>query len=161
MISKELKGWTVSNMLIVPILKLNRSHLRKLGFINSFLFNGEADYQMEFVIHMLFKPKDVLDFNLFVDALRETEELVDESDYAGGYVLLTLKLPKEYAKDYEILWTGKYSKLSREYQRNFPVTIKYHDERGRPVESKTIQYMIFNKDQELREMWEMDFNVVM
>ena len=161
MISADLKRWTVSNMLVLPILKLNRKHLNELGFINSFLFNGEADDELEGVIHLLFKPVKKDDFNLYADALRETGDLVDESDYYGGYTILTLKLPEEFKEDYEILWTGKYSRLSKEYKKQFPVTIKYSDRRNRPVESKTIQYMIFNRDPELREMWEEEFGMTM
>lgn len=163
MIAKDLKEWTVSNLFMVPLLKIGRGKLEKLGFVNSYLYNGEEfeEYPSN-SIHLLFQPKSMDRFNNFLLAEREEgKNIVDEKDYSNGYVLVTYELPQAYTKDYALILEGRYSETSDEYQLNIPGIVRYTKDNGKSVTDMTLQHMVFSKYAHLKRHWEEEFNVQM
>lgn len=161
-ISDEMRQWTVSNMLIVPILGIGRIKLGKYGFINSFLFNEEEEVVYENVIYLLFNPPSIEQFNQFLFEERERGvNIVQEIDYPGNYVMIVYKLPDKFKGDYALIWEGKYSQLSADYKKIIPSTIRYTKANGFTSTDKTIQHMLFDKDPVLRKFWEEELNVIM
>lgn len=163
-ISKEIRNWTVSNLFLVPILKIGRGKLQNLGFINSYLFNDEDPDEIypDNSIHLLFCPKSTEKFNDFMLAERDSEnDVIEERDYPGGFILVTYRLPKRFEKDYALIWDGKYSKTSEEYQSCIPAMVKYTKKNGVSVTDMTLQHMVFKKYEPLRRNWEQEFNVQM
>lgn len=161
-VSEELKQWTVSNLFLVPILAIGREKLRRQGFVNSYLYNGEEEHQIENALHLLFNPTDLEKFNDFVFQEKEKgAPIIDEKDYLGNNIILTYQLPTEFTKDYELLWQGKYSAMSEAFKKRIPKQVKYTDYKGVMVTNITIQHMIFDRYEPLRKYWEEAFNVEM
>ena len=162
MIRDDLLLWTVSNLFYVPMFKIGRPKLAKHGFVNSYLFNGESEEQIENAIYLLFKPDNMELFNDFVEELREKKvPIIGENDYPDGFVLLTLQLPSKYQKDYDLIWEGAYSKTSEDFQKTIPSYVKYNKPNGVSVTDMTIQHMIFSRYEFLRRHWESSLNIVM
>jgi hypothetical protein len=162
MISNDLKEWTVSNIFLVPILKIGRNRLATVGFINSFLYNDEEDILYDNAIHLLFLPQSLDLFNMFIDEERERNStIVDEHDYPGGYIIVTYILPSKFEKDYAKLWEGDYSGLSNEFKNAIPKEIKYTKANGITAVDMSVQHMVFTKHEPLRKFWEKEFNVIM
>lgn len=160
----ELKDWTVSNLFIVPLLRIGRGRLEGLGFINSYLINGEEPDEVypDTCIHLLFCPKYIEKFNDFILAQKESEnQIIQERDYPGGFILITYKLPSKFDRDYQFIWEGKYSKVSEEFQRMVPSVVRYTREDGVTTSDMTLQHMVFKKYAPLRRNWEAEFNVQM
>lgn len=162
MINEEVVNWTVSNLFLVPLLNIGRSKLNKLGFVNSYLYNGEEDVLYEDAIHLLFKPDDLNHINQFILVENRRHYLIiDEHDYPGGLVLLTYKLPERYREDYKKIWEGKYSEVSSDFKNSIPSMVKYINSKGVSVTNMTVQHMIIERYQPLKKYWEDKFSVVM
>lgn len=162
MISDELKQWTVSNLFLIPMFNIGRPKLEKHGFVNSYLFNGEEENQPENTLNLLFCPPDIEKFNDFIfQEKQKGAPIIDEKDYLGNNIVVVYKLPEKYAKDYALLWEGKYSKMSEDFKKTIPSTVKYLDSKGYSVTNMTIQHMIFERYQPLKKYWEDVFKVEM
>lgn len=161
MIDDELLKRTVSNMFMVPLLKIGRPILEEHGLINSFLLNAEEDVVYENALHLLFSPPNIDRFNLFV-ALQKTKNtaFINELDYPGNLVVLVYQLPSKFKADYEKIWQGKFSEVSEEYKASIPSIIQLK-EGNRTTNNLTIQHMVFGKLEVLRTHWEIRFNVTM
>jgi hypothetical protein len=145
---------------MVPTLTIGRERLLKNGFMNGYFKDADKEVHYENCVYLLFNPKDVDRFKIFLDEEYErTKAIIDDYDYAGGYVVLVYELNKQFQKDFELVKQGKYSETSKEFQSVFPKTVKIK-KNGLLKEQHTLQYMIFNKADKLKEYWEEKLGVV-
>lgn len=155
MIIEQFKRYNVSCVFLLPLLKLNRKKLEALGFKDTYWFNGEEKLVYESCIHLLFKPTSLKNFNEFLLEEKERKApIVDENDYPGGLVIVTYRLPQRFIKDYNLIWQGKYSETSKEYQDMFPKTVKITNASGIVVTEMSGQHMVFSRYQPMKRKLE-------
>jgi hypothetical protein len=149
----ELKK-TITSIFMVPTLKIGREKLIDNNFINAYVKDGSKDVQYNNAIYLLFHPKSLDRFRLFLDDEYErTKSVIDDYDYDGGFVVVVYELDKKFNKDYFLVKQGKYSKTSKDFQALFPKIVKvkrndvYKDE-------ISLQYRVFNQTEDLRQYWE-------
>jgi hypothetical protein len=93
-------------------------------------------------------------FRDFIDSEYErTDNIVEDYDYEGGYVVVVYKLDPKFSKDYQLVRQGLYSKTSKDFQNIFPKVVKIV-KNGKHRDEISLQYRIFNKTQDLIAFWE-------
>lgn len=154
--------WNVSNLFLVPLLDLKRYDLYALGFMSSYLFNGEEEDNYEWPLYLSFMPPDMEKFNDFISREQDRPKIVtylDERQYKD-IILLTYLLPLEFREDYDKIMEGQYSKLSEDFRALFENEVEIYDHvLGKTVLGKSLQMMIFDKDETLRKDWELQLGV--
>jgi len=140
---------TITTIFIVPTLGIDKPILNENGFINGYLddFNYDIDY--EDVIYLLFKPKNLNAFKIFLEGIYENNKLIIE-DYNSekDEIIIIFKLNEKFKEDYDLILAGKYSETSEEFKDNFPKTVIINGK-----ETKSLQAMIFDKDPKLARYW--------
>jgi hypothetical protein len=63
------------------------------------------------------------------------------------------QLDKKYKKDYELVKQGKYSKTSKDFQNEFPKSVKIIKS-GLSKDEMSLQTRVFKKTEDLVEFWE-------
>jgi hypothetical protein len=145
---------TITSIFMVPTLKAPKDALRANGFVNAYIRDDSRDDQYDGCIYLLFKPENVDKFREFLDSEYErTKDIIEDYDYEGGFVVVVYKLNNEYAEDFKLVKTGKYSRTSKEFQLMFPKVIKII-KRGLSKDEISLQYRIFNRTQDLIDFWE-------
>ena len=145
---------------MVPTLHVPKNALRDNGFINAFIKDPNRDIQYEDCVYLVFKPENIEKFREFLNNEYErTKSLVDEYDYEDGIVVLVYKLNKDFQKDFDIIKTGKYSKTSKTFQKQFPKKVTVV-RLGLSSEEVSLQSRIFEKTPDLLEFWQEKLNVV-
>ena len=139
---------------MVPTLKVPKDALKSNGFINAYIKDADKDVQYEDSIYLLFKPENLDKFREFLDSEYErTKNVIEDYDYEDGYVVVVYQLNKKYKKDFMLVKEGKYSKTSDEFQKLFPKVVKIF-RNGLNKDEISLQYRIFNKNEDLVEFWE-------
>jgi len=140
---------------MVPTLKVPKDALRGNGFINAYIKDARKegdDYKDS--IYLLFKPTDLNKFREFLDNEYErTKTIIEDYDYEDGFVVVVYQLNEKYKKDFQLIKQGKYSKTSTDFQKLFPKIIKIV-RNGLHKDEISLQYRIFNKDEDLVDFWE-------
>jgi hypothetical protein len=149
----ELKK-TITSIFMVPTLKVPKDALKDNGFINGYVKDGSREVQYENCIYLLFQPADLDKFREFLDSEYErTKDLIDDYDYEKGYVVVVYQLDKKFAKDFDLVKRGKYSKTSSAFQALFPKVIKIK-KNGLHKDEISLQYRVFNRTEDLIKFWE-------
>jgi hypothetical protein len=144
----------ITSIFMVPTLKVPKDALRSNGFINAYIKDNRREDQYKESIYLLFKPKDLDKFREFLDNEYErTKTIIEDYDYEDGFVVVVYQLNEKYRKDFDLIRQGKYSKTSAEFQKNFPKIIKIY-RGGLHKDEISLQYRIFNKNEDLVEFWE-------
>lgn len=145
---------TITSIFIVPTLSIGKEKLVDNEFINGYIKDSRKEIQYDKCIYLLFKPKNLDKFRLFLDEEYErTKSIVDDYDYEDGYVVVVYKLNEKLDDDIKLIKQGKYSQTSPKFQEIFPKIVKV--KRGnRSYDQVSTQYRIFNKTEDLREYWE-------
>jgi hypothetical protein len=139
---------------MVPTLKVPKDALRGNGFINAYINDARREDQYKDSIYLLFKPTDLDKFREFLDSEYErTKTIIEDYDYEDGYVVVVYQLNDKYKKDFNLIKEGKYSKTSEEFQKLFPKVIKIV-RNGLHKDEISLQYRIFNKNEDLVSFWE-------
>lgn len=139
---------------MVPTLKVPKDALKDNGFINGYVKDGSREVQYENCIYLLFQPADLDKFREFLDSEYErTKDLIDDYDYEKGYVVVVYQLDKKFAKDFDLVKRGKYSKTSSAFQALFPKVIKIK-KNGLHKDEISLQYRVFNRTEDLIKFWE-------
>ena len=139
---------------MVPTLKVPKDALRGNGFINAYIKDARREDQYKDSIYLLFKPTDLDKFREFLDSEYErTKTVIEDYDYEDGYVVVVYQLNEKYKKDFNLIKEGKYSKTSEEFQKLFPKVIKIV-RNGLHKDEISLQYRIFNKNEDLVSFWE-------
>jgi hypothetical protein len=141
---------TITTTFIVPLV-IKRDKLSDNGFVNGYIKDLRRDVQYKNSVYLLFKPIDLDKFRNFVDA--EGDKIVDDYDYEDGYVVLVYSLPSKFKNDIDLIKQGKYSETSTKFQEAFPKIIKIM-KNGLHRDEISLQYRIFKKSLDLKELWE-------
>lgn len=150
---KEIRR-TITSIFMVPTLKVPKEALRENGFINAFVKDGGREVQYENCIYLLFQPKDLDKFRIFLDNEYErTKSLIDDYDYEDGYVVVVYKLDMKFEKDFDLIKKGKYSRTSTEFQNLFPKVVKIV-KNGLSRDEISLQYRVFNRTEDMIRFWE-------
>jgi len=154
----ELKK-TITTIFMVPTLKIGRDKLIDNDFINAYIKDGSKDVQYKNAIYLLFHPKSLDKFKLFLDDEYErTKSVIDDYDYDGGFVVIVYELDKKFNKDYALIKQGKYSKTSKAFQALFPKIVKVK-KNGYQKDEISLQYRVFNQTEDMRQYWEEKLDV--
>ena len=144
----------ITSIFMVPTLKVPKDALRGNGFINAYIKDNRREDQYKESIYLLFKPKELDKFREFLDnEYDRTKSIIEDYDYEDGYVVVVYQLNEKYRKDFDLIRQGKYSKTSGDFQKNFPKIIKIN-RGGLHKDEISLQYRIFNKNEDLIEFWE-------
>ena len=145
---------TITSIFIVPTLSIDKEKLADNGYINGYIKDGRKEIQYDKSIYLLFKPKNLSKFKVFLDEEYErTKSIVDDYDYEDGYVVVVYKLNEKLDDDIELIKQGKYSQTSPAFQGIFPKIVKI-TKHGLRKDEVSLQYRIFNKTEDLRKYWE-------
>jgi len=150
---------TISTLFMVKSLRIDRDKLLTNGFINGYYKDLSQDFHYENCVYILFKPTDMDRFAFFLDQEKErTDDIIDDYDYEGGYVVVVHQLDPEFKSDFDLVKKGQYSKTSRKFQELFPKITKII-KNGKQKDEISLQYRIFNKTQDLINFWEENLNI--
>jgi hypothetical protein len=145
---------TITTIFMVPTLKVPTNALKDNGIINGYIKDVDRDVEYPNCIYLLFKPDDMDKFRNFLESEHErTNDIVEDYDYDGGYVVVVYKLNPKFEKDFVIVKEGKYSKTSQEFQNLFPKAVKIVTN-GLHRDEISLQIRVFKKTEDLREFWE-------
>jgi hypothetical protein len=145
---------TITSIFIVPTLSINKEKLADNGYINGYIKDGRKEIQYDKSIYLLFKPKNLGRFRIFLDEEYErTKQIIDDYDYEDGYVVIVYKLNEKLDSDIELIKQGKYSQTSPKFQEIFPKIVKINKS-GTHKDEISLQFRIFNKTKDLRKYWE-------
>lgn len=138
---------------MVPTLKIDRDDLKNNNFVNAYIEDLSRDVQYKDSVYLLFKPNKIDNFRHFLlNEYERTENVIDDYDTGDG-VVIVYKLNQKYKKDFELIESGKYSKVSEEFQKLFPKVVKIVKS-GLFKDELSLQYRIFNKTEDLIKYWE-------
>lgn len=150
---------TITSIFMVPTLKFSKGELVENGFLNGYSKDAGREVQYKNCIYLLFKPKNIDKFRLFLEKEYErTGAVVDDYDYEGGYVVVVYELDEKYEKDFNLVRKGKYSKTSKQFQELFSKIVKVVSN-GLHKDNISLQYRIFNRTEDLVKYWEDKFDV--
>ena len=139
---------------MVPTLKVPKDALKNNGFINAYIRDARREDQYKECIYLLFKPENLDKFREFLDDEYErTKSVIEDYDYEDGYVVVVYQLNEKYKNDFSLVKEGKYSKTSVEFQKLFPKVVKIV-RNGLHKDEISLQYRIFNKNEDLINFWE-------
>jgi len=141
---------TITTIFITPLL-VKRDKLIDNGFVNGYIKDLRRDVQYKDAVYLLFKPENLDKFRDFVD--NEADKIVDDYDYEDGYVVLVYSIPSGFKNDVNLIKQGKYSQTSSKFQTAFPKIIKIM-KNGLHRDEISLQYRIFKKSLDLKELWE-------
>jgi hypothetical protein len=145
---------TITSIFIVPTFSIGRDKLLDNGFVNGYIKDGRKDVQYENAVYLLFKPKDLDRFRLFLDGEYErTKSIVDDYDYEDGYVVVVYEINPRLKDDIELIKQGKYSQTSKKFQEIFPKNVQIK-KNGLRRDEISLQYRVFNKTEDLVQFWE-------
>ena len=145
---------TITTIFFVPTLKIGRERLNGNGYINGYIKDARREVQYENCVYVLFKPKDMDRFKMFLDEEYDrTKQVIDDYDYEEGYVVVVYELDEKWEKDFAIIRQGKYSKVSNEFKDIFQKTVKIV-KNGLRRDEVSLQHRIFRKSNDLKEYWE-------
>jgi hypothetical protein len=147
-------GRTISTLFLIKTFKIGSEKLNKVGFVNAFSKDLNYECVYEDCVYVLFKPSDMDVFREFlIDEYERVDNIVDDYDYAGGYVVVVYKLDSNFKEDYDLIRQGLYSKTSKDFQDLFPKIMKVVIN-GKSRDEISLQYRIFNRTQDLINYWE-------
>lgn len=164
----ELFKFNCSTLFLLLPLGLNRSKVSEFGFKSAYIRDVSKEVEYSNPVFLLFKPDDNLMFQAFVDSEyvrvnphTETNDLIEDYDHEGGYVVLLYQFPEEFKDDYERFLHGEYSKFSKKFKSVYPKVMKVKLPDGRVDEVIGTQYKIIHKgnrklEEEIEKTGDMD-----
>lgn len=156
---KALVKWNCSALFLMKaVVGIGlKDMVMNFGMVNTFLEDEEHDEYVGDLLFVLLKPDDINILDVLI-AEQEADNLnfVGEYDYSGGFVVLVYAIPKEMSEDFIKFKEGKYSKLSTKFKELFDKeTIRNYKR------EKSLQFMVFYKDGELRSNLETFLDVTL
>jgi hypothetical protein len=150
---------TNTTMFLVPGLGLDVEVMKITnGFINAYLRDVDYDQEYDTPVFMLYRPGDIGKFQEFaLQEYQRTTCLVDDYDYAGGFVVLVYNFPKEYGPEYNFFIKGKYSRFRKRYINKIPKMVIIKTAGGHTEPQLTIPYMACTKSEVLQKYWQQKF----
>lgn len=180
---KKLFELTDTGLFLLPCYGRSLKEWKNFGFINCYLSDVDREKVNDTDIHLylLFKPateplrvkqlggyetveKDSQSARLqtLIENFEEMDTkhlfLLEDYDYEDGYIVLVLKFPEKFRKDYNRYLRGSYSLFSDEFKKTLPETIitEFVNEFNKieKLSGKSLQYMITHKSDRLKEYQE-------
>lgn len=157
-LTSEADKDNLSSIFLLPSIQLDartRSRFNTYGFINSFTSCNRLKYNHP-VLFLLFKPEKFnKQFLNFYQDLSKNRNFLEEYDLGDNYLLIVFEIPEKFIPDYKFFLEGKYSKMSKDYQRLFPNTVftKGVMKDGKYIQKVSSFYHIFNRTDYLKERW--------
>lgn len=153
---------TNTTMFLVPGLGINVEEVRfRYGFINGYI-SDKDQYAYDRAVYLLFKPKDVIEFQLFFEREKKrTINLIDDYDYEDGHTVLVYEFPSKFDKEFQLFLGGRYSRFRNKYKELLPVFESKLDEDDIPFSEHTIQFMVIYKSKALREYLEKKMDTIL
>lgn len=147
----------LNTIFMVPTLGISGKQIEAHNLINAYSKDEEKDeYSLNKHVFLLFKPKNMDNFQWFIDEEYDrTEDILEDYNVDKNLVILVYKLNEKFKEDFDLVREGKYSKTSEKFQNLFKKT-KTVVEKGESVDTLSLQWKIFTKDETLREFWEGD-----
>ena len=138
---------TNTTLFLLPALGLCEDEMSEsLGFIDAFLKDEHRPTGFKYTVYVLFRPADVRKFQEFVEGeYARTSALVEDYDYADGFVVLVYHYPQAFHKDYNRFLKGKYSRFSIPFVDQFPRYEKAADGTNPNIPQISFQRMVFHK----------------
>jgi hypothetical protein len=155
---------TISSLFLVPIATgMTCKSLGGFGFVEA--YSDDIAKPRNFgsnKLYLLFKKNK--EFKRILSTLSVKNNFVDHYSKPPDKEVIVFSLPKEYREDYEKIREGKYSELSKEFMSFFPKTITYvgiDPVKNIPVNKrvKSIQFMIYERDERLKQYWEQKIGI--
>ena len=145
----DILQMTSTNLFIRPLLEIPSKDLDKFSFENAYIKDEIKGIDYKHAIYLLFRPgKYQEDFNDFVEEERKKGVVLDEYDYADGWVVVVFRYNEKWQNDILLILKGDYSKVSREYQEQIP------DKAGKGSETvMSMQHHIFRKSEYVKKFW--------
>lgn len=145
---------TNTSLFLLPALEITNEVLQSLGFVNAYLNDDEHCYTYKECVYLLFKDPNIDTLDEFTAILESKNILIDEYDVDKNHVMVVVKFPEEYIKEYKFFKQGKYSKFSKTFiKKYFPFTKKVKDSNGKNKDEHTLYYHIFNKTDWIKNWW--------
>jgi hypothetical protein len=150
--SSNFSNKTCTSLFLVPLLGIDKEALDEFGFVMGYLDDVNHEIHYEESIYLLFKPKNLEEFNLFVrnETQNPARSLVDDYDYEGGYAVLVYRIPQRFLQDYQLFLEGKYSKFSESAKRMFPAEVIIVSQDGSRRRVSSFAYRIFDKEDSMK-----------
>jgi hypothetical protein len=153
----DVQEFTCSTLFLLPSIGLQRKDILKYGFIDAYIDDIHHEPHYEESIYLLFRPKDMLPLQVFIDQeYKRTKQLIEDYDYAGGYVVAVYEIPEEFKPEYNLFLKGKYSRFRKRYTDLFPKMVEIMTD-GRMTPQYSLPYHIFNRTDAMRNFWEEKF----
>lgn len=150
-------------MFLFPCLKIKDELVRQFsefGFVNSYLFWMEGEYDFN-TLYLVFRPSEFsLGFHLLISALEKNINFIETVDRPGA-VILVYKVPSKFGSDYLLVLNGAYSLTSPDFKGCFQMRDYKIDEKGNLMKTPSGSYItehstyyhVFNKTEYLRAKW--------
>jgi len=143
---------TISTIFLVPTLKIPKEDLISNGFLNGYFRENNLEHYYEDCVYLLFKPDNVSKFREFLEREYErTKNIIEDYDH-DCYTVVVYKLDSKYKEDFNLVYNGKYSQTSNEFQKLFPAAVKIIRD-GLHKDEMSLQLRIFKKTPDLQEFW--------
>lgn len=138
-------GVTNTSLFLLPITGNLQKDLKKYGFLNAYIQDALKSDEYENCVICLFQPKDIVDFDMFVEEEKlKKVNLIDDYNYPGGFSVVVYDLGKDYEEDIQKIMEGKYSKTSKKYKQLIPEKLGL-------MKTKTIQHLVFERSPEMKK----------
>ncbi len=151
------------------IFRENFDSLKKAGFVNSFVSDPNVQPMLAPTpttrfLYLLFKNDKInMDgIRKIVETLVQVKsEIVFSYELVNDYLMVVLKWPQEYVKDFDLVTTGSYSKLSPNFKDGFPITKDVVNDKKKYIGKEySIYHHIFNKTDWLKNFWKNKLGLV-
>lgn len=168
---KKKKDFTDTTTFLLPCLGMSLEELLKLGFVNCYLLdkNREKINEKDVPLYLLFHPdeKQLIKLSTKIELLEEEDPIhsvyLEDYDYEGGYVILVLKFPTRFKKDYNRFLKGRYSLFSDEFKDYYvkEKEVEFINQRDEveKLAGKSKAWMIVSKDEKWKKYQESKYDI--
>ncbi len=152
----------ISVFLTKFIFSHNFDTLKRTGYIDSYtkdpnIMDIVTLGERQRLLFLLFRNKKLCSENLkkiVLELAIVPVQVVFSYELVNDYCMIAIDFPEEYTPDYDHIVNGRYSKLSENFKKGFPVSRDvFNSNKERVGAEYTIYYHIFNKTDWLRNFW--------
>lgn len=186
-IKDKLQYLNDTSTFLLPVLGLKTEDLYKLGFINCYLSDKDREpINNDIHLYLLFKPNTEIieittlggfiarekdtQYDRLVKKIKELEELddsnkilIEDYDYEDGFVVLVLKFPEYYRKDYNLFLQGKYTHFSKAFKNKFAEkkVVEFINEKGRKEKllGFNFAYHVMHRTEQAKKFTESKYDI--
>lgn len=155
----------ISRLFLLPGIQLDEKVKRefgRFGFVNTYLTCEQLSYNYNVIFLVFIPPALDLEFYSFSKNMEKNPNFIEAIDLGNRKVVMIYRIPKRFTKDYEYFLDGKYSRLSKDFQRCFAMEDIARDENGKPMisDGKYVKepsrfFHIFNRTEWLKDKWKL------